>query len=61
MATDTRVQHCATYSCSDRDDCLYHHVVHPEQLYFFGKGRDKESCEDFVELTNENKPNDTAD
>jgi hypothetical protein len=59
MTTDTRKQYCFTHSCQSRNDCLYPHIHHPEGLYFFGKGRDKKSCEDFVELTSENKPNAT--
>jgi len=55
MTHDNRVQYCHNNNCTSRDDCLYPHITHPEGLYFFGQGYDKERCEDFVQLTEYNK------
>jgi len=49
MTCDNRVFYCHNNNCQSRGECVYPAVT-PTTPVFFGKGDNKDDCEDFVEL-----------
>jgi len=51
MPRDNRFFYCHNNNCQSRGECVYPAVT-PTTPVFFGKGDNKDDCEDFAELVN---------